>query len=173
MASTVDLVHAHLAKVELALPLVPRASGNSHADLHQPPSPADGVVCVMSPRREVVWNTVPQIEQIGVGVEVQHAEVPRLIAAGDERFDRFWAREDELQANSKAVGAALLQRLQSLKQKYRIIGDVRGVGLMLALANRTNPEIVEAQRLVRSGAIGPMPPIWIAIDEKLAKPHSA
>ncbi len=42
-------------------------------------------------------------------------------------------REEKLQANSKQVGQALLHRLEHLKQKYRIIGDVRGTGLMLAL----------------------------------------
>jgi alanine-glyoxylate transaminase/(R)-3-amino-2-methylpropionate-pyruvate transaminase len=42
-------------------------------------------------------------------------------------------REDKLQANAKHVGAALLQRLQALQQKYSIIGDVRGAGLMLAM----------------------------------------
>ncbi len=42
-------------------------------------------------------------------------------------------REEKLQANSKQVGEALLQHLQHLKQKYSIIGDVRGTGLMLAM----------------------------------------
>jgi len=42
-------------------------------------------------------------------------------------------REEALQANASKVGAALLQRLTGLQQKYPVIGDVRGKGLMLAI----------------------------------------
>jgi alanine-glyoxylate transaminase/(R)-3-amino-2-methylpropionate-pyruvate transaminase len=41
--------------------------------------------------------------------------------------------EERLQENSKTVGAALKSVLQRLHQKYEIIGDVRGHGLMLAV----------------------------------------
>ena len=37
------------------------------------------------------------------------------------------------QRTARAVGAALLERLQDLKQKHEAIGDVRGRGLMLAI----------------------------------------
>lgn len=42
-------------------------------------------------------------------------------------------RTENLQENARAVGAALKTRLQALQQKYGVIGDVRGQGLMLAL----------------------------------------
>ncbi|MGE0008638.1 MAG: aspartate aminotransferase family protein [Parvibaculaceae bacterium] len=41
--------------------------------------------------------------------------------------------EEKLQENSKIVGAELKSVLQRLHQKYEIIGDVRGHGLMLAI----------------------------------------
>ncbi|MEM7424846.1 MAG: aspartate aminotransferase family protein [Pseudomonadota bacterium] len=42
-------------------------------------------------------------------------------------------RDDRLQENAKTVGAALKARLVDLQQKYDVIGDVRGKGLMLAI----------------------------------------
>lgn len=42
-------------------------------------------------------------------------------------------REDKVQENARTVGAALLERLHALKDKYSAIGDVRGRGLMLAI----------------------------------------
>ncbi len=42
-------------------------------------------------------------------------------------------REEKLQANAEKVGSALLKVLSGLQQKYEIIGDVRGRGLMLAI----------------------------------------
>jgi alanine-glyoxylate transaminase/(R)-3-amino-2-methylpropionate-pyruvate transaminase len=42
-------------------------------------------------------------------------------------------REERLQENARAVGGALKARLEDLKERYPIIGDVRGRGLMLAI----------------------------------------
>ncbi len=42
-------------------------------------------------------------------------------------------RAENLQENAREVGAALRSRLEALQQKYRVIGDVRGKGLMLAI----------------------------------------
>ena len=42
-------------------------------------------------------------------------------------------REEGLQANAKAVGAALKTGLTQLKSRFPIIGDVRGLGLMMAV----------------------------------------
>ena len=41
--------------------------------------------------------------------------------------------EDNLQANSKAMGARLKSGLEKLKGSHRLIGDVRGMGLMLGV----------------------------------------
>jgi alanine-glyoxylate transaminase/(R)-3-amino-2-methylpropionate-pyruvate transaminase len=41
--------------------------------------------------------------------------------------------EEGLQANSKKVGAKLLEVLNKLRQRHEIVGDVRGRGLMLAV----------------------------------------
>jgi alanine-glyoxylate transaminase/(R)-3-amino-2-methylpropionate-pyruvate transaminase len=42
-------------------------------------------------------------------------------------------RDEGLQANAKAVGGVLLERLQDLKDRFACLGDVRGKGLMLAM----------------------------------------
>jgi alanine-glyoxylate transaminase/(R)-3-amino-2-methylpropionate-pyruvate transaminase len=42
-------------------------------------------------------------------------------------------REEELQENARRVGKLLLGELSDLKQRYEVIGDVRGRGLMLAI----------------------------------------
>ncbi len=42
-------------------------------------------------------------------------------------------RAENTQANAKRVGSALFERLVDLKKRYRVIGDVRGKGLMLAI----------------------------------------
>ncbi len=49
-------------------------------------------------------------------------------------------RDEGLQENAAQVGAKLLERLQDLKDKYTVIGDVRGKGLMLALEFVTDRE---------------------------------
>jgi len=40
---------------------------------------------------------------------------------------------ENLVENSRRVGAAMLSRLQAMQEKHRIIGDVRGKGLLLGL----------------------------------------
>ena len=42
-------------------------------------------------------------------------------------------REEQLQHNAKRIGSKLLAELTSLQQRHRLIGDVRGRGLMLAI----------------------------------------
>lgn len=41
--------------------------------------------------------------------------------------------EDDLKTNARVVGAYLREKLESLKEKHPLIGDVRGMGLMQAL----------------------------------------
>lgn len=52
-------------------------------------------------------------------------------------------RDEGIQENAKVVGAALLKKLHQLQDKFEIIGDVRGKGLMLAIElvkDRTSKE---------------------------------
>lgn len=42
-------------------------------------------------------------------------------------------KREQLQDNAREVGAALYERLVALQQRYSVIGDVRGKGLMLAI----------------------------------------
>lgn len=48
--------------------------------------------------------------------------------------------EEGLQENARVVGAAFLEVLRDLKQRYEFIGDVRGQGLMLAMEFVTDRE---------------------------------
>jgi 4-aminobutyrate aminotransferase-like enzyme len=41
--------------------------------------------------------------------------------------------KEDLATNAQRVGAAMLARLERLKEKYRFVGDVRGLGLMLGV----------------------------------------
>ena len=49
-------------------------------------------------------------------------------------------KDEKLQENAKSVGADLLLGLKQLQNKYKVIGDVRGKGLMMAV------ELVKDQR---------------------------
>jgi alanine-glyoxylate transaminase/(R)-3-amino-2-methylpropionate-pyruvate transaminase len=40
---------------------------------------------------------------------------------------------EKLQDNARVVGAALIAELETLAQRYPVIGDVRGRGLMMAI----------------------------------------
>ncbi|MBB4301887.1 alanine-glyoxylate transaminase/(R)-3-amino-2-methylpropionate-pyruvate transaminase [Rhodobium orientis] len=42
-------------------------------------------------------------------------------------------RDENLIENARTVGAALMEHLESLKQRYQVIGDVRGRGFMMAI----------------------------------------
>ncbi len=42
-------------------------------------------------------------------------------------------REEKLQENAREVGGALKARLTELKDRFELVGDVRGEGLMLAI----------------------------------------
>ena len=63
---------------------------------------------------------------------------------------------DQLQQNALEVGGYLLERLQSLKNKHQIVGDVRGQGLFLGVefirpsdeSNSLTPAAKEASEIV-------------------------
>ncbi len=56
---------------------------------------------------------------------------PVCMAAGNAVLDVI--DEDGLQENSRVVGGRLKAGLQKLMQEHRLVGDVRGMGLMLAI----------------------------------------
>ena len=49
-------------------------------------------------------------------------------------------RDEGLQESARIVGAKLLEGLQNLKAKHKAIGDVRGIGLMLAIEMVSDPD---------------------------------
>lgn len=51
--------------------------------------------------------------------------------------------DEDLRSNARVVGAYLRERLEELKEKYPIIGDVRGMGLMQGLELVKNRETKE------------------------------
>jgi 4-aminobutyrate aminotransferase len=74
---------------------------------------------------------------------------PVSCAAGLATLQVF--QEEEVLENARAQGAWLLERLQELKAESPVVGDVRGVGLMVAVefvrpgaGNPPNPEAVQA-----------------------------
>ena len=56
---------------------------------------------------------------------------PLASAAGKAVLDIL--EQDNLVQNSRVVGEAMLNRLKEMKEKHRIIGDVRGKGLMIGV----------------------------------------
>ena len=93
--------------------------------------------------------------------------------------------EEKLQDNARDVGAALLGKLRDLQQRYEVIGDVRGRGLMLAIELVTDRKsktpgteetarVFEASRkhglvLSKSGAhrsvLRMVPPLCLSMDD--------
>jgi 4-aminobutyrate aminotransferase-like enzyme len=56
--------------------------------------------------------------------------------------------KEDLAANSEKVGAAMLARLQAMQEKHRIVGDVRGRGLLLGIElvkDRRTKELVSKE----------------------------
>ncbi len=51
--------------------------------------------------------------------------------------------EEDLKRNATVVGGYLRQRLEELKEKYQVIGDVRGMGLMQGVELVSNRETKE------------------------------
>lgn len=94
-------------------------------------------------------------------------------------------KEDKVQDNARDVGAALMKHLKALKDKYPVIGDVRGRGLMLAIEMvkdrktkepdpQTTAAVFEATResgiiLSKSGAyqscLRMVPPMCLSMDD--------
>ena len=66
---------------------------------------------------------------------------PLAAAAGLATLDIIL--KENLVKNAERVGAVMLARLQTLKEKYRFIGDVRGKGLMLGLELVKDPATKE------------------------------
>lgn len=55
-------------------------------------------------------------------------------------------QDEHIQENAKSVGTALLEQLHLLKDRYEVIGDVRGRGLMMAIELVKDRKTKEANR---------------------------
>ncbi len=58
--------------------------------------------------------------------------------------------ETELMENASAVGSHLLQRLQEMRERHPLIGDVRGLGLMIGVELVTNRDTRQAAAAERN-----------------------
>ncbi len=76
---------------------------------------------------------------------------PLAAAAGLATLDIIL--KENLVKNAERVGAVMLSRLQTLKEKYRFIGDVRGKGLMLGLELVKDPATKEPLPKDATGAL--------------------
>lgn len=61
--------------------------------------------------------------------------------------------EEKLMDNAVTVGSSLFDKLMKLKEKYTIIGDVRGLGMFIGIdlvkdRNSREPATVEAQHII-------------------------
>lgn len=100
---------------------------------------------------DVVPDIVTMAKGIGNGYPLAAVVARRPVAealAGKYYFNTYGAnpvscaagravlrilKEEKLQANARKVGSELLESLKSLQQRYPVIGDVRGHGLMIGM----------------------------------------
>ncbi len=68
-----------------------------------------------------------------------------------------------LQENAQVTGASLKDSLQNLKQRYPIIGDVRGRGLFLGIELVTNPETLEPANTVADYIVNRMRDLGVLV----------
>ena len=61
--------------------------------------------------------------------------------------------EEELMENAQCQGAYLLEKLKDLQKRFRLIGDVRGKGLMIGIELVKDPETKEKAIEERSRVI--------------------
>ena len=130
-------------------------------------------------QHDVVPDIVVMAKGIGNGFPIGAVVAKREIAesmAGKFCFHTYGAsptataagravlhvmKEENTQANAKKVGAALLERLIDIKKRHRIIGDVRGRGLMLAI------ELVTDQKTHAPNAAATAQVFELALDNGL------
>jgi 2,2-dialkylglycine decarboxylase (pyruvate) len=60
-----------------------------------------------------------------------HSNDPLICAAGIASLDVV--EEEDVPAKARAIGKAMLERLEALSQRYELIGDVRGRGQLLGI----------------------------------------
>jgi 4-aminobutyrate aminotransferase / (S)-3-amino-2-methylpropionate transaminase / 5-aminovalerate transaminase len=89
------------------------------------------------------------------GLGGTYAGSPMAVAAALAVIDTF--EKEKLLARSRAVGAHLLSGLQAMAQRFPAIGDVRGLGAMVAIELFKNgdvhqPDAVLTQRVVAEAA---------------------
>ena len=57
--------------------------------------------------------------------------------------------QEKLLENANRVGASALQRMREMSRRYGIIGDVRGLGLLMGIELIPGPEYIEEQPPMR------------------------
>ncbi len=68
------------------------------------------------------------------------------IAAANASLDYVKKNQKQLESNARAMGALIMKRLNEMKEKYEIVGDVRGIGLMIGV------EFVKSKKTKEFGA---------------------
>ena len=126
------------------------------------------------------YNVVPDILAIGKGLGGGLFPLAAIIAregldiAGEKSLGHYTHEKnpvaaaaglatlkcietDGLLENARAVGAHALDRLQAMRERYPLIGDVRGLGLLLGIElvtdRRTNARAVDAAERVLYAAL--------------------
>ena len=111
-------------------------------------------------------GVVPDIVTLGkpignghpLGAVVTTPEIAKSFANGMEYFNTFGGnpvscavglavldiiRDEELQDNAREVGRYFMERLRTLGEKHRLIGDVRGLGLFIGVELVRDPRTLE------------------------------
>lgn len=111
-------------------------------------------------------GVVPDIVTLGkpignghpLGAVVTTPEIAKSFANGMEYFNTFGGnqvscavglavldiiRDEELQDNAREVGRYFLERLRTLGEKHRLIGDVRGLGLFIGVELVRDPRTLD------------------------------
>ena len=87
----------------------------------------------------------------------QHVRRQPGLVRGRQCHDQ--ALKEQLVANAATVGAHLMDGLRELQQKHQIIGDIRGLGLMIGVElvkdRQTKERAVDARNAARAGHVPP------------------
>ncbi|QQG39494.1 MAG: aminotransferase class III-fold pyridoxal phosphate-dependent enzyme [Candidatus Aenigmatarchaeota archaeon] len=101
--------------------------------------------------------SIPELQQWHPGAHANTFGGNLLACAAGIAALKFMRRE-RLGENAKRIGAYMLKRLEKMKNRYEIIGDVRGLGLMIGIElvkdRKTKEPAVDARHAVLCDATG-------------------